>query len=161
MPSASAEFATSTPTAPSPNTPSVRPGNSNPTNWLLPRSTASLIAWSSPARERANDHAGQILRAATNRPARTNSLTAFAFAPGALNTGTPRLLSSATGMLLTPAPARAIASTEGEISMLCISADAPEWPRGRSRPGQLGSGHAAGARARGGGGGSESGYDGA
>ena len=44
-------------------------------------------------------------------PAITSSLTAFAFAPGALNTGTPRLLSFATGMLLVPAPARATATT--------------------------------------------------
>ena len=44
-------------------------------------------------------------------PASTSSLTAFALAPGALNTGMPRLLSFATGMLLVPAPARATATT--------------------------------------------------
>ena len=38
-------------------------------------------------------------------------MTALAFAPGALKTGMPRLLSFATGMLLVPAPARATATT--------------------------------------------------
>src|SRR5688500_19143092 len=52
-----------------------------------------------------------ILRAARNMPAMTSSLTAFAFAPGALKTGIPRLESRATGMLFVPAPARATAFT--------------------------------------------------
>ena len=53
-----------------------------------------------------------MLRAARNRPASTSSFTALALAPGALNTGMPRRLSSATGMLLVPAPARPTARTE-------------------------------------------------
>ena len=64
-----------------------------------------------------------MLRAARNSPASTSSLTALALAPGALNTGTPRLLSAATGMLLMPAPARATASTEGGMFMPCMSAE--------------------------------------
>ena len=48
--------------------------------------------------------------------AATNSFTAFALAPGVLNTGIPRSLQSASGMLLTPAPARAMAVTDSSIS---------------------------------------------
>jgi hypothetical protein len=58
-----------------------------------------------------------------NMAARTSSLTAFALAPGALKTGTPRLDSAATGMLLVPAPARATALTLAGMSMVCMSAD--------------------------------------
>ena len=46
MPSLSAAFATSTPIAPRPTTPSVRFGSSNPTNCFLPDSTA--LSSSSP-----------------------------------------------------------------------------------------------------------------
>src|SRR5437868_4758565 len=56
-------------------------------------------------------------------PASTSSFTAFAFAPGALNTGTPRLESAGTGMLLTPAPARPTALSDGPNSNLCRSAE--------------------------------------
>ena len=45
-------------------------------------------------------------------PTITSSFTAFALAPGVLNTTTPRSDSSATGMLLTPAPARPTANQE-------------------------------------------------
>ena len=41
-------------------------------------------------------------------PAITNSFTAFAFAPGALNTTIPFFVHSSTGMLFTPAPALAM-----------------------------------------------------
>jgi hypothetical protein len=53
----------------------------------------------------------------------TSSLTAFAFAPGALNTGTPRFERAATGTLFVPAPARATAFTLLGIVIACISAD--------------------------------------
>ena len=58
--------------------------------------------------------------------ASTSSFTAFAFAPGALNTATPRLLIASTGMLFTPAPARPIAFTLG-----AISSSASGWERSR------------------------------
>jgi hypothetical protein len=51
-----------------------------------------------------------MLRAAISMPASTSSFTALALAPGALNTGTPRALIAATGMLLVPAPARPMAA---------------------------------------------------
>ena len=63
------------------------------------------------------------LRAASSMPASTSSFTAFAFAPGALNTGAPREFIVATGMLLVPAPARAIAFTLAGIDMACMSAE--------------------------------------
>ena len=55
-------------------------------------------------------------------PVMTSSFTALAFAPGAMNTGTPRSLIFSTGTLFVPAPARAMASTLDGISissMLC------------------------------------------
>ena len=59
----------------------------------------------------------------SNSPAITSSFTALALAPGALKTGIPRRDSSATGMLLVPAPALATASTVGGISIECMSAE--------------------------------------
>ena len=47
-------------------------------------------------------------RDAKNRPHSANSFTAFAFAPGVLNTGTPRSVISGTLQLFVPAPHRAM-----------------------------------------------------
>ena len=55
--------------------------------------------------------------------ASTSSFTAFALAPGALKTGTPRRESAATGMLLVPAPARPIAFTLCGIAIACMSCE--------------------------------------
>ena len=123
MPSASAEFATSTPTAPSPTTPSVRPGSSKPRKLFLPLSTAASMAASSPSRARTNSHAGPMLRAASSSPASTSSFTALALAPGVLKTGMPRRLIWSMGMLFTPAPARPMARTPGGIAKSCRSAE--------------------------------------
>ena len=46
----------------------------------------------------------------------TSSFTALAFEPGVLNTGMPSSVSSSTGMLLVPAPHRAMARVEGGTS---------------------------------------------
>ena len=105
-------LATWTPMAPSPMTPRVRPGSSNPTNFFFPASTARAMASSSPARVWAKRAAGIRWREAMNRLARTSSLTALALAPGVLNTGIPRSVREVTGILLVPAPARATASTD-------------------------------------------------
>jgi hypothetical protein len=67
--------------------------------------------------------AGITLRAARSSAANTSSFTALAFAPGALNTGTPRFDISATGMLFVPAPARPIALTLAGIGMACMSCE--------------------------------------
>ena len=63
-------------------------------SWSLPSSTPPTIS-----------------RAARSIPAITSSLTPFALAPGVLNTTIPCSAQSCNGMLLTPAPARAIALT--------------------------------------------------
>ena len=47
-------------------------------------------------------------RDAKNKPHSANSFTAFAFAPGVLNTGTPRSVISGTLQLFVPAPHRAM-----------------------------------------------------
>ncbi len=122
MPSACAALATFTPIAPRPTTPSVLPASSLPTKRFFSAST--LWCRSSPgSRPRTKASASAMLRAASSMPATTSSLTALAFAPGALNTGTPRADSSATGMLLVPAPARATAFTLAAIGLLCMSAE--------------------------------------
>jgi len=52
-----------------------------------------------------------IRRLPSNIPAMTSSLTALALAPGVLKTGMPSCVISFTGILLVPAPQRAIALT--------------------------------------------------
>jgi hypothetical protein len=63
---------------------------------------------------------------------RTSSLTAFAFAPGVLNTGTPRCDSLGIGMLLVPAPARPTARTLKGMSSSCMSAERSRIASGRA-----------------------------
>ena len=102
-------------------TPKVLPAISGPVNSFLPASTAfstlSQLSFSpctqvAPAMMRLED---------ANSPARTSSFTAFAFAPGVLNTGTPFCVHFSMGMLFVPAPARATASRLSFSSILCIS----------------------------------------
>ena len=52
-------------------------------------------------------------------PAATSSFTALALAPGELNTTIPRRVQSSTGMLFTPAPARAMASRDSGSGSPC------------------------------------------
>src|SRR5687767_3441578 len=122
MPRRIAASATRLPIFPRPITPSVWPGSSLPANCFLPSSTvrSSSGEWLRPL---TNSSAGARLRAAISMPASTSSFTALALAPGALNTGTPRLESAATGMLFTPAPARPTARSEGPNSCLCRSCE--------------------------------------
>src|SRR5436190_378804 len=121
-PSTTASSATRPPILPRPMIPSVCPGSSEPANCFLPSSTCSSNS-GEVFNPRTKSMAGGRLRAASSMPASTSSFTAFAFAPGALNTGTPRFDSAATGMLFTPAPARPTASREGPNSRLCRSAE--------------------------------------
>ncbi len=51
-------------------------------------------------------------REESNIPQMTSSFTAFALAPGVFITTIPALVASAIGILLTPAPARAIQESE-------------------------------------------------
>ena len=62
------------------------------------------------------------LRLERNREAITSSFTPLALAPGVLNTTIPFSAHASTGMLLTPAPARAITFTLSGSSMSCIFA---------------------------------------
>ena len=81
-------------------------------------------AWSLPS---------QVRRAASSIAASTSSLTALAFAPGALNTGTPRALIALTGMLLVPAPARPMARTLAGIGIACMSAERTSTASGTAK----------------------------
>src|SRR5688572_1986268 len=121
MPSRIAASATRLPILPRPTTPSVWPGSSDPANCFLPSSTASSRFSFFSCLTKSS--AGARLRAAMRMPAITSSFTALALAPGALNTGTPRFDRAATGMLLTPAPARPTARSDGPNSNLCRSAE--------------------------------------
>src|ERR1700752_2480583 len=122
MPRRIAASATRLPILPRPMIPSVCPGSSEPANCFLPSSTcpSNCAEVFSP---RTKSRGGGRWRAASSMPARTSSFTALAFAPGALNTGTPRFDSAATGMLFTPAPARPTALREGPNSCPCRSAE--------------------------------------
>ena len=103
--------------------PSVRPASSQPAKAFLPSSTVRSSSGEPGSSEATKASACGRLRAASSMPASTSSLTALALAPGALNTGTPRSLIAATGMLLVPAPARPMASTLAGMSMRCMSAE--------------------------------------
>ena len=110
MPSATAAFATSAPIAPRPMIPRVLPLISGPANWLLPFSTCFATDVSPSFRVAAHAIASGILREEMSRPVSTSSFTALALAPGVLNTGIPISVHLSMGMLLVPAPARAMAS---------------------------------------------------
>ena len=103
--------------------PSVWPISSKPAKCFLPSSTRCSRSGALGSSEATKRSAPGRLRAAISMPASTSSFTALAFAPGALNTGTPRALMAATGMLLVPAPARPIARTVAGMSMPCMSAE--------------------------------------
>ena len=78
----------------------------------LPTSVESVFAQSMAA---------GIFLAESNIPAITSSFTAFAFAPGVLKTTIPFSAHFSSGILLTPAPALAIASRLSGNSISCIS----------------------------------------
>src|SRR3954447_2044963 len=123
MPRRIAASATRLPIFPKPITPSVCPGSSMPANCFFPSSIFFSKSEEEESCLRTKSKAGARLRAAISIPASTSSFTALAFAPGALKTGMPRLESAATGILLTPAPARPTARSEGPNSCLCRSAE--------------------------------------
>ena len=70
-----------------------------------------------PASELTYSIPGMIPRRDNNKPAITSSFTAFALAPGVLNTTTPRSVQTSTGTLFTPAPARPTAISDGVMSL--------------------------------------------
>ena len=109
MPSSMAQLATREPMAPRPITPSVLPLISLPTNCFLPFSTVFAMA-GSPVRFWHHWAAAATLRLPAISMPMTSSATALALAPGVLNTTMPCSLQRSSGMLFTPAPARAMAS---------------------------------------------------
>ena len=66
-------------------------------------------------------------------PATTSSLTELALAPGVLKTTMPASEQRSSGMLLTPAPARATARRLAGKSMSCILAERTMMPAASSR----------------------------
>ena len=121
MPRSTAAFATSTPIAPRPMTPSFLHFTSVPAKAFFAFS-AALPTFSSSLFSFTHSIPPTISRHASNIPAITSSFTPFAFAPGELNTTIPCSAHFTSGMLLTPAPARAIASIFSGSSRSCIAA---------------------------------------
>ena len=103
-----AMFATSAPMAPRPMTPSFLPFTSRPANAFFAFS-AAFAMFSSAALWRHQAMPPAMSRLPNMRPHTTISFTAFAFAPGVLNTTMPSSAQRSSGMLFTPAPARAMA----------------------------------------------------
>ena len=131
MPSATAALATRAPMAPSPMTPSVLPRSSGPTNCFLPFSTSLAMA-SRPFKPCAHCTAGVRLRLPATSAPTTSSATALALAPGVLKTTMPARVQSSMGMLLVPAPARAMASRLSGRGAPCMSALRTRMPCGAS-----------------------------
>ena len=117
-----AALATRTPIAPRPITPSFLPAISWPAKFFLAFSIA-LPMFASEAFALTHSTPPITSRAASIRPPITNSLTPFALAPGVLNTTIPLSAALSRGMLLTPAPALAIALRLSLNSMSCITAE--------------------------------------
>ena len=116
-----AALATNCPIAPSPITPSFLPLISLPANAFLAFSADLAISASSLLSSTHLIPPSKSLEA-KSKAARTCSLTALAFAPGVLNTTIPLSAHLSSGILLTPAPALAIARRLSGNSISCILA---------------------------------------
>ena len=130
MPRWVAILATFTPMAPRPTTPRVLPASSGPVNWLFPFSTSLPMASPWPASVLAHSMPLPTLRLASTSPPSTSSFTALALAPGVLNTTMPASLHLSTGILLTPAPARAMPSRLSGSAISCMAALRTRMPSG-------------------------------
>ena len=118
MPRSRPSRAIKLPIAPSPRTPRVLPCSSAPANCFLLASSSGAIS-SAPrcgSRDEIKFIPPTISRDAKSMPAATSSFTALALAPGVLNTTMPLLVQWSRGILLTPAPALAMALTDSGIS---------------------------------------------
>ena len=109
--------------APRPITAKVLPFSSGPAKADLPFSTVLGTLSPSSLMVLHQSMARVTLRLARSIPHSTSSFTALALAPGVLNTTMPFWAQSATGMLLTPAPALAMASRLSGISISCMEAE--------------------------------------
>ena len=116
-----AALATSWPIAPRPITPSFFPDISLPANAFLAFS-ADLAISASSLLALTHSIPPTISLEEISIAAITCSLTALALAPGVLNTTTPASAHLSRGILLTPAPALAIASNPAGSSISCIFA---------------------------------------
>ena len=101
----------------------VLPFISGPANELLPFSTSLPTLSPSPLRVLHQSIASTTLREARRAAQITSSFTAFAFAPGVLNTAMPCSEHLSIGILFTPAPARAIAKRPAPNCISCIEAE--------------------------------------
>ena len=101
----------------------VLPIISGPVKELLPFSTSLPTFSPSPLRVLHQSMASVILREERSAAQMTSSLTALALAPGVLNTAMPCSEHLSIGILLTPAPARAIARSPSENCISCIDAE--------------------------------------
>ena len=88
----------------------------------MPFSTA-FAASVSPASVFAHSTPAVMRREARNSAHSVSSLTPLAFAPGVLKTTMPSSEQRSTGMLLTPAPQRAMASRLSSNVMSCMAAE--------------------------------------
>jgi len=102
-------------------TPNFLPSISGPTKFDFPFS-AVFPTFSSSFKVLTHSILSTILRLDKNKAHKTSSFTAFAFAPGVLKTTIPFSEHFSTGMLLTPAPALAIALTFFVNSYSCKDA---------------------------------------
>ena len=121
IPRCVAAFATLTPMAPSPITPSFFPAISLPAKFFFCFS-ASFATSALPSSPFTHSIPPTTSRAANNIPANTSSFTPFAFAPGVLNTTIPASAHLSNGILFTPAPALATTSKVFGSSISCIAA---------------------------------------
>ena len=132
MPRETAALATRAPIAPRPMTPSVLPRSSGPTNCFLPFST-SLASVSLPFSFCAQAMASGRLRLPATSAPMTSSATALALAPGVLKTTMPAAVHLSMGILLVPAPARAMASRLSGRGTSCRSALRTRMPWGAAQ----------------------------
>ncbi len=113
-------FATIAPIAPRPTTPRVFPFISQPPKFDLFFSTSAGTLLPSSLILCVHAIPLAISLEERNRLASTSSFTAFAFAPGVLNTMIPWSLHLSIGILLVPAPALAMALRFVSSSISCI-----------------------------------------
>ena len=130
MPSWMAALATREPIAPRPTTPSVLRKISGPTKADLPFSTTVETSTPDAACSRTQFSAPGISREPISMAHSTSSFTALALAPGVENTAMPASEQRSMGMLFTPTPARAMASSSDGKSMSRSLAERTMMPSG-------------------------------
>ena len=131
MPRDRAALATSTPIAPRPMTPMLFPASSCPAKAFFAFSVVFAMS-ASPAFSFTQRMPPFTSRDASSMPHSTSSFTELAFAPGVLKTTMPLSVQRSIGMLLTPAPARAMARRSFGNSISFMSAERTSTPAASS-----------------------------